>query len=148
MVYREEVKNINKMGIEWALACFISADGILNSRTARELVNNFGAEEILQEKLAECRFTNGYCITVDRLFFLVVKQNYFDRPSFLSIKKALENAKAELIDSGYKSFAMPVVAASSDLQDWYRIVEIIKRVFGDTDIEVCVCKDADRRGTG
>lgn len=140
MIYKEEMRNIFKLGDSWALAHFISSDGILNSDIAKEFEFRYKLESSLQEKLAGCDFTYGYCIAIDGLYSLVVKRYCYDRPTYKAIRQALEDMRDKIILTQYHNLAIPMVTSSFDKLEWCRIAEIIQEVFKGTDIEICVCK--------
>ena len=39
-----------------------------------------------------------------------------------------------------KKIAMPLIGCGLDRLEWYKVSEIIKRLFSNTDIEILVCK--------
>lgn len=140
MVYKEEIRNIFKLGDSWALAHFISADGILNSDIAREFEFRYNLKSSLQEKLAGCDFTYGYCIAINRVYNLVVKQYCYDRPTYKAIRQALEDMRDKIALTQCNNIAIPMVISSFDKLEWCRIAEIIQEVFKDTELEICICK--------
>lgn len=43
-------------------------------------------------------------------------------------------------DNDIKKVAMPVIGCGLDRLNWNKVSEIIKKMFGDVDIEILVCK--------
>lgn len=89
---------------------------------------------------------NGYihrkhptCIKVGRVFNLITKELYWHKPTYESLKGALEIMKEIIIEEDIHCLAMPKIGSGLDRLSWAKVREIIKEVFQDIDIEIVIC---------
>lgn len=74
-----------------------------------------------------------------RVINLITKERHFDRPTYRSLKGALERMKEECVQHGIQKIAMPLIACGLDGLQWSHVSARIQKVFADTDIEILVC---------
>lgn len=83
---------------------------------------------------------SGDCILQDKVFNLITKGSYWNKPTYVSITEALIKMR-ELCNLGnIKKVAMPQIGSGLDKLDWDTVSKLIKGVFKDTDIEILVCR--------
>lgn len=80
------------------------------------------------------------CILVDRVFNLVTKDNYFNKPTYYTMEGALYFLREMCEENKVKKLAMPLIGCGLDKLEWEKVREIIQKTFKDDDIEILVCK--------
>jgi len=146
MQYKEEVKNLFLVSEEYYLAHCISADFGMGKGIVVEFNKRFNIKRILQDKYPD--YLNlwthkrmiGDCIQQGRVFNLITKERYYDKPTYESLTTALKIMKDICNESKVKKIAMPIIGCGLDRLKWNVVSDIIKNVFNDTDIEILVCK--------
>lgn len=78
-------------------------------------------------------------LLVDNVFNLVTKQKYFFKPTYLSIRQALEDMRAQIIELHIEKLAMPKIGCGLDKLQWDKVKNIIEDVFKDIPIEILIC---------
>lgn len=71
---------------------------------------------------------------------LITKERYFQKPTYQSMRLALEVMKKICEEEEIQKIAMPIIGCGLDKLTWDKVSEIIKDLFLDTDIEILVCK--------
>lgn len=151
MFYKEQTKNLFALDDSWYLAHCISADFALGKGIAVEFNRRFGMRDKLNTtypnyliwyKNISKFYRAGDCILIDRVFNLVTKELYHEKPTYESIRNALISMKKKLRYLPDKSvkIAMPTIGCGLDKLEWDKVSEIIKDVFEDTDAYILVCK--------
>ena len=79
------------------------------------------------------------CIKTGRVFNLVTKERYNFKPTYDSVRGALELMRDMCRAEGIGKIAMPKIASGLDRLEWNRIAAIIREVFAHTGIEVMIC---------
>lgn len=146
MQYREEVRDLFSVPDEYYLAHCISEDFALGAGIALEFNKRFDMKRKLKEGFPDfADYMNHYriqgeCILVDRILNLVTKQKYYHKPTYKSMRQALNAMKIVCVANNIKKVAMPKIGAGLDRLSWDKVSKIIKEVFDDTDIEILLCK--------
>ena len=148
MKYIEEVRDLFSVPEEYYLAHCISADfgmgkGIVVEFNKRfdmknKLVSRYG--DFLRYWDNQDQELKGDCLLVDKVFNLITKRKYWQKPTYETLTNALYNMKVLAIHNDVKKIAMPVIGCGLDKLQWSKVSEIIKEVFEDADIEILVCK--------
>lgn len=129
-------KNIFDVDKKYYLAQCISADYDLGKGIAVEFNKRFHLKNNLKE------IGNGNyptCIRIGKVYNLVTKKKYWNKPTYESLTKSLELMKLDLENSPVHYLAMPKIASGLDRLSWGKVREIIQDMFKDTDIEILVC---------
>ncbi len=150
MIYHEENLNLFLVDRSYCLAHCISADFALGAGIAKEFDKRFN----LRSKLFK-QFPNGFygyldrynilgeCIFIqpDNIFNLVTKRNYYDKPTYESMKQAL-NMMSHIIQAfNINKIAMPTIGCGLDKLEWPKVRDIIIDKFNRYDnLEILVCK--------
>ena len=153
MQIRAVKDNLFRYEKEYALVHCISADFRLGAGIAKEFDRRYN----MRQRLAALYPTvyteyynsplhgdTGYALYVNtgetKVINLVTKFRYFQKPTYASIENALIEAKKVVIKENIKKIAMPLIGCGLDKLEWKFVVEIIKEVFTDTDVDILVCE--------
>lgn len=146
MIYKEEIRDLFAVSEEYYLAHCISADFGMG----KGIVVEFNKRFDMKRKLQTC--FNGYleefieedyksdCLMMGRVFNLITKERYWNKPTYSTMHGALEIMRKLAIENDVKKIAMPIIGCGLDKLHWDKVSEIIKEIFKDTDIEILVCK--------
>lgn len=146
MAYKEEVRDLFSVPEDYHLAHCISADFGMGKGIAAEFNRRFDMKNKLQGKYPDYlskyvrHRTGGDCILEDRVLNLVTKERYFHKPTIITMRIALLKMKKICIGDGITRIAMPTIGAGLDRLPWAAVSGQIHQVFGDTDIEILVCR--------
>ena len=72
------------------------------------------------------------------IFNLVTKTVYYSKPSYSTMRRALQSMKSYCNDYEIKKIAMPRIGSGLDKLSWRQVRFIIREVFRDTEIEILV----------
>jgi hypothetical protein len=122
------------------LAHCISADFALGAGIAKTFDSVYNMRFKLFKKYPKYEYHGGDALLVDNVFNLVTKQKCWHKPTYDSVRDALEMMKEYLDFIGATKLAMPKIAAGLDRLEWPKVYEIINEVFEDTDIEIAICE--------
>ena len=145
MIYKEEVRDLFSVSEDYYLAHCISADFGMGKGIVIEFNKRFDIKNKLQTKYPN--FVNDYhhyryggiALIEGRVINLITKERYWQKPTYETLRKALNIARIHLpLDC--KKIAMPVIGCGLDRLEWSKVSDIIKDVFSDRDIEILVCK--------
>ena len=147
MTYREEQRDLFTVGEDYYLAHCISADFKLGAGIAVEFDKRFEMKKKLS-KLVPCgndeefwdadKSNHGYCLRIDKVFNLVTKRNYWNKPTLRTMENALKNLRDLYCYPGIK-IAMPRIGCGLDRLEWEKVRRMIQCLFADTDVEILVC---------
>lgn len=145
MTYREVKQDLFTVPDDYYLAHCISADFALGAGIAVEFNKQFNMREIL--KLKYPNFLHNYinyhfggtALIEGRVINLVTKERYWHKPTYETLKEALNLAYFRIPSDCHK-IAMPQIGCGLDRLEWNKVSQIIKDIFQDTDIEILICK--------
>lgn len=124
------------MGSTIYLAHCISADYALGKGIAVEFQRRYDLRWRLEER---GRGKWPDCILIGRVFNLVTKPRYFDKPTYVSLESSLLTMKGIIERAGIKEIAMPKIGCGLDRLAWPRVEALLKKTFADTDAKITVC---------
>jgi len=110
----------------------ISADCKMGAGIAVEFNRKFK----LKEKIGYVKV--GEARQIERVFNLITKENYFDKPNFFDFIDTLVALRVACLQSEIKYLAMPKIGCGLDGLDWGKVVQSIELAFKDIDIEILV----------
>lgn len=146
MKYEERRQDLFCVGEDYFLAHCISADFGMGKGIVVEFNKRFDMKNRLKEKYPDyhdfyerCRI-GGDCLLEGRVLNLITKERYFQKPSIVTMRLALQKMKSVCKENGIKKIAMPTIGAGLDRLPWDKVAEQIQQVFKDTDMEILVCK--------
>lgn len=124
----------------------ISADFALGKGIALEFNRRFRLREKLQlykpNYLSYYKINNiqGDVIFVGSIVNLVTKERYYQKPTYSSIRQALEKFAQVSKMNRLENIAMPLIGCGLDRLEWSKVSAIIKEVFADQDCNIIVVK--------
>lgn len=144
MIIREEQRDLFSVPQGYYLAHCISADYALGAGIAKQFRDIYNMRTRLKKDyplatgLPENMFV-GQALPVANVYNLVTKTKAFQKPTYESVRAALEDMRDDMLENHIDKLAMPRIASGLDRLDWTRVREIIEEVFEDTDIKILVC---------
>lgn len=145
MIIREEQRDLFTVPRDYILVHCISADLAMGAGIAKEFMRR-GVKAQLQRKyhkveVGDCLVSHATDWDVE--LSLVTKEKYWQKPTYKTMKMALEDAKflcceGIMSDENVK-FAMPHIGCGLDKLEWSKVKTIIEEVFADTNVEILVC---------
>lgn len=146
MKYEESIQDLFAVSEDYYLVHCISADFALGKGIAVEFNKRFDMKAILKannpDYLKNWRSMKDAadCILEGRVFNLVTKERYYNKPTYNSIRWSLEIMRNFCESDNIKKIAMPVIGCGLDRLEWSKVSEIIKEIFSELNIEILVCK--------
>ncbi len=113
----------------------ISRDAKMGAGIAVEFQKRFNLRERI---LSAFNINTSRCILIDKVFNLITKEKYYEKPSYRSMTEALEELREKLIQGSVKNLAMPRIGCGLDGLKWDLVKTMIYELLGDLDIEVNV----------
>jgi len=135
MILKEEKRNLFEVDKKYYLAHCISEDCAMGAGIAVEFQNKFK----LRNKLLQCDPEYPMCIQIGRVYNLITKAKYWNKPTYSSLEGAVLMMRELALDKEIKFIAMPKIGCGLDRLQWGKTREIIQEVFKDTDIEILIC---------
>ena len=145
MEFREEKRDLFSVPEDYYLAHCISADFAMG----KGIVVEFNRRVDMKNKLRahypdyldqwQREKKRSGCILAGRVFNLITKERYFQKPTYETLRGALECMKALCVQKGVRRAAMPVIGCGLDRLAWEQVSAVIQDVFSDTGIEILVC---------
>lgn len=148
MLYlHEQHKDLFSVPSEYVLAHCISADFALGAGIARQFQYKYQTRSELKQLFPHYHFTGGDCILTGTkqtrmVYNLVTKARYWEKPTYETLKQALENLYMMMVVGNQHRLAIPRIGCGLDRLNWEQVLEIIKKVFdrpGMYNIEILVC---------
>lgn len=153
MKYTEEIRDLFSVPEHYYLAQCISADLGMGAGIAVEFNKRFDMKKkLLQEYNTSCvtawdQKPEGQCILKDRVFNLITKRNYWLKPTYQTLTDSLVKMRDIAVAEHIDKIAMPLIGSGLDKLQWNKVSEIVRSVFEDTDIEILVCRQKERKQT-
>lgn len=136
MRYTEIQQDLFKMPENYALAHCISADYALGAGIAVQFDKRFNMRKRLKSVGSK---TFPDCIHIDQVYNLVTKRFCWQKPTYDTLRAALEQMRDMAVADKDKYLAMPQIGCGLDKLNWESVRAIIKQVFSSTDINIVVC---------
>lgn len=135
-----EKRDLFTMPQGYYLAHCISADFALGAGIAKIFDSVYNMRFKLFRNYPRYVYRGGDAILIDNTFNLVTKAKYFHKPTYESLREALEMMKEQLDFLGVTKLAMPKIGCGLDRLQWTQVYDIICEVFEDMDIEIVICE--------
>lgn len=132
-------KDLFTMPQGYYLAHCISADFALGAGIAKAFDSVYNMRFKLFRNYPDYEYNGGDALLIDNTFNLVTKQKYWHKPTYDSLREALEMMKEQLDFLGATKLAVPMLGCGLDKLQWTQVANIIKDVFADTDVDIVVC---------
>lgn len=139
MTIHEEQRDLFTVPQGYYLAHCISADFALGAGIAKKFDEVYNMKFKLFKNYDGYEYECGDCLVVDNVFNLVTKPKCYHKPTYESLKEALEAMKEYVLYFNIDKIAMPHIASGLDRLQWDQVLEIIKEVFEDTDVDILIC---------
>lgn len=142
MTIKEIHKDLFLMPYKYKLVHCISADFALGAGIAKQFCNLYNTRTDLLKMYKDKQYKDeivGSILVTDNVINLVTKRMCYQKPTYESLKKSLEDMKKYCIDKNIKDIAMSKIGCGLDKLEWSKVKSIIFDVFKDTDINIVVC---------
>lgn len=150
MIYKEENRDLFTVPDDYYLAQCISADFAMGKGIAMEFNRRFDLKRKLKAKYPDfvdewdyhddLTTANGFCKLEGRVFNLITKRNYWQKPTYRTLRAALSQMHDIAVNNKISKIAMPVIGCGLDKLRWDIVSEMIKKEYVDTDVEILICK--------
>lgn len=146
MTYKEEIRDLFSVSDDYYLAHCISADFGMGKGIVVEFNKRFDMKNRLQVKDPDYlhRYNQhrigGDCILEGRVLNLITKERYWMKPTIITMRLALQKMKKICLENNITKIAMPTIGAGLDRLAWSDVSKQVNDVFGDTDVDILVCK--------
>ncbi len=137
MNYIEEKIDLFSLSDKYCLAHCISRDAKMGAGIAVQFVRNFPCLTTLRNR-TNCYYT-GSCVKMGRVFNLITKDKYYNKPTYLTLESSLISMKHHIERYQIKYLAMPKIGCGLDRLEWEEVRKIIINLYEDIDIEIRVC---------
>lgn len=118
----------------------ISACFTLNTGVAREFNFRYDMVSKLNKLYSGAKGSYPNCLLVERVFNLVVKDRYWNKPTYDTLETSLKLMKEQCLVLGVEKLCMPLIACGVDKLQWHKVKNIVVDVFKDTNISIVVCR--------
>ena len=122
------------------LAHCISADFALGAGIAKKFDEVYNMRFKLFREYDMYEYEGGDALLIDNVYNLVTKKKCYHKPTYESVREALETMKDLMNFNSTTKLAMPKIASGLDRLNWDEIFDIICEVFEDTDVEILICE--------
>ena len=123
-----------------SLAHCVSQDLKMGAGIALRFKNLFGRVQELKNQDKGV----GQCAVLDdddrKIFYLITKRLYFEKPTYQTMEKALLDMKNTIILNKIKTLRMPLIGCGLDKLEWKKVKRIIIDVFQDLDLDIFIYK--------
>lgn len=140
MTITVEKKDLFAMPQGYYLAHCVSADFTLGAGIAKTFDKIYDMRFKLFKNYNNYEYHGGDALPIDNVFNLVTKDKYWHKPTYESLKEALEMMKTWLEFLDVTKLAMPWIGCGLDKLDKDQVYDIICEVFDDTDVEIVICE--------
>ena len=135
-----EKKDLFTMPQGYYLAHCISADFALGAGIAKIFDNVYNMKFKLYRNYDNYEYHGGDALPVDNVFNLVTKQKCWHKPTYDSLREALESMREQLEFMNVTKLAMPWIGCGLDRLEKDQVYDIICEVFEDMNIEIVICE--------
>ena len=140
MTITTEKRDLFTMPKGYYLAHCISADFALGAGIAKTFDNVYNMRYKLFRGYDRYVYRGGDSLPIDNVFNLVTKAKCFQKPTYESLREALEMMKEQIDYLGITKLAMPRIGCGLDRLQWTNVYDIICEVFEDMNIEIVICE--------
>jgi len=144
MTYTEIKGDLFSAPKDYYLVHCISSDFALGAGIAKQFAEKFDMKQKLIDRYPNYsqyfQENNLYadCLFVDRVFNLVTKHYYWEKPTYYSLEVALKKLLFECIVKNITKLAMPKIGCGLDRLEWEKVSEMIQNIFKSQDVSIIV----------
>ena len=141
----EKKKDLFSVDDRYMLVQCVSADFGMGKGIATQFNQHFNTKERSFELYPKyllkwkTEHITGDCLEVDRVFNLITKTHYFDKPTYSSLNDALLILRRLCDEKDIRFLAMPQIGCGLDRLEWSKVKQMLISIFEDTDISILVC---------
>ncbi len=137
MILKEEQRDLFSVPHGYYFAHCISGDFALGAGIAVKFNELYNMKKKLQHTFGS--WSGNGSLLIDNVFNLVTKNKYYHKPTYDSLREALQDMANDIEDLEIEKLAIPQIGCGLDKLSWDQVKEIIEEVFDDIDIEILVC---------
>lgn len=135
-----ESKDLFTVQQGYYLAHCISADFALGAGIAKVFDSVYNMRFKLFRQYPDYEYHGGDALLVDNTFNLVTKHKCWHKPTYESLREALEMMREQLEFLNVTKLAMPWIGCGLDRLQKDQVYDIICEVFEDMNIEIVICE--------
>ena len=135
-----EKRDLFTMPQGYYLAHCISADFALGAGIAKAFDSVYNMKFKLYRNYDNYEYHGGDSLPVDNVFNLVTKNKCWHKPTYESLREALEMMKEQMEFLDVDKLAIPWIGCGLDRLQKDQVYDIICEVFEDMDIEIVICE--------
>lgn len=141
MRYKEQKRDLFSADNDYYLAHCISADFGMGKGIVVEFNKRFDMKNKLKQLYPNYlqTWTNGDCLKEGKVFNLITKERYYNKPTLATLKNALIKMKEICLKENITKIVMPKIGCGLDQLNWNDVKRLLFETFEDTDIEIFVC---------
>lgn len=135
-----EKRDLFTMPQGYYLAHCISADFALGAGIAKSFDSVYNMKFKLYRNYDNYEYHGGDSLPIDNVFNLVTKNKCWHKPTYESMREALEMMREHMEFLDVDKLAIPKIGCGLDRLNWDQVYDIICEVFEDMDVEIVVCE--------
>jgi len=135
MIINEVNQDLFSVSEDYVLCHCISSDLRMGAGIAVEFQKRFSIRELLT---APTDWPRCY-IAPTRVYNLVTKQHYYDKPTIKTLETSLRDMALLLRIQNVNKIAMPAIGCGLDKLQWKNVRSLLEEIFDDFDLEILVC---------
>lgn len=135
-----EKRDLFTMPQGYYLAHCISADFALGAGIAKAFDSVYNMKFKLYRNYDNYEYHGGDSLPIDNVFNLVTKNKCWHKPTYESMREALEMMREHMEFLDVDKLAIPKIGCGLDRLNWDQVYDIICEVFEDMDVEIVVCE--------
>ena len=135
-----EKRDLFTMPQGYYLAHCISADFALGAGIAKAFDSVYNMKFKLYRNYDNYEYHGGDSLPIDNVFNLVTKNKCWHKPTYESMREALEMMREQMEFLDVDKLAIPKIGCGLDRLNWDQVYDIICEVFEDMDVEIVVCE--------
>lgn len=147
LIKEERIENANvciKSGdifscpTDYSLAHAVSKDFNMEKGVALEFNNKFGNQDNLKKQNKEVGEVATLQVDNRVIYYLITKNRYYEKPTYLTLWKALHNLKDHCVINNNYVLAMPKIGCGLDKLRWEIVESMIKYIFLGTQVKIII----------
>jgi O-acetyl-ADP-ribose deacetylase (regulator of RNase III) len=135
VIFNVEKGNLFDLSADYVLAHCISQDLKMGKGIAVDMKAKFNLVEKFKKHKV---ITIGDAILIDRVFNLITKRKFWDKPTYSDFSTTLKNMKDLCVKNNITKLGLPKLGCGLDGLNWDKVKKMIQNEFQDTDIEIQV----------
>lgn len=134
MLFTEEKGNVFEVDSKYYLVHCISRDCAMSAGIAVDFQHKFH----LRDRILSQRPQVGDCVMVDKVFNLITKKYYYNKPTYESLYETLFGLLDMCLHNKIQYLAMPKIGCGLDQLSWPKVREAIQTIFKAYDINILI----------